>query len=171
MKRKTYPSDLSDEQWKLLETMLPPAERRGRKRRVCLRQVLNALRYILRTGCAWRYLPSEYPNWTSVYYYFQKWRDSDWFAAVSDALRRRLRLQQGRDENPSAGIVDAQSVKTSNNERERVCRVAASVGGGTHVRVVVKESAVIKRLRKRLSNIRGVDLFGNDERDAQARQT
>lgn len=113
MKRRTYPSDLSDEQWKLLETILPPSEKRGRKRSVCLRQVFNALRYVLRTGCAWRYLPTEYPNWTTVYYYFQKWRDSDWFAAANDHLRRMLRKQQGRDENPSAGIVDAQSVKTT----------------------------------------------------------
>lgn len=113
MKRKPYPSDLSDEQWKLLETMLPPPEQFGRKRTVSLREVFNAVLYVLRTGCAWRYLPHEFPKWTTVYYYFRLWRDSDWFVSVNDKLRRRLRKQEGRDENASAGIIDSQSVKTA----------------------------------------------------------
>ncbi len=113
MKRKTYPSDLSNEQWQLLERMLPPPEQFGRRRKTDLRQICNALFYVLRTGCAWRYLPSEYPCWQTVYYYFRLWRDSDWFAKVNERLRRRLRRQLGRDENASAGIVDSQSVKTS----------------------------------------------------------
>jgi putative transposase len=113
MKRKTYPSDLSNEQWQLLEPMLPPPEQFGRRRSIDLRQICNALFYVLRTGCAWRYLPSEYPAWQTVYYYFRLWRDSEWFAALNEKLRRRLRRQRGRDENASAGIVDSQSVKTS----------------------------------------------------------
>ena len=113
MKRTTYPSDLSDEQWQLLEPMLPPPEQFGRRRTIDLRQICNALFYVLRTGCAWRYLPSDYPCWQTVYYYFRLWRDSEWFAALNEKLRRRLRKQQGRDENASAGIVDSQSVKTS----------------------------------------------------------
>ena len=113
MKRKPYPTDLSDEQWKLLETMLPPREHFGRKRSVNLREVFNALLYILRTGCAWRYLPHEFPKWTTVYYYFRLWRDSGWFVGVNDRLRRILRKQLGRDENPSAAIIDSQLVKTS----------------------------------------------------------
>jgi len=113
MKRKTYPSDLSDEQWKLLETMLPPPEHFGRKRTVDLREVCNGLLYILLTVCAWRYLPSDYPCWQTVYYYFRLWRNSECFVAINDKLRRLLRQQQGRDENASAGIIDSQSVKTS----------------------------------------------------------
>jgi len=113
MKRKTYPSDLSDEQWLLLEPMLPPPEQFGRRRSIDLRQICNALFYVLRTGCAWRYLPQDYPCWQTVYYYFRLWRNCEWFADLNDKLRRRLRSQQGRDENASAGIVDSQSVKTS----------------------------------------------------------
>lgn len=113
MNRKPYPTDLSDEQWKLLETMLPPPEQFGRKRSVNLREICNALLYLLRSGCAWRLLPREFPNWTTVYYYFQKWRNCECFAAVNDRLRRLLRKQAGRDENASAAIIDSQSVKTS----------------------------------------------------------
>lgn len=113
MKRKPYPTDLSVEQWKLLEAMLPPPELRGRKRSVDLREIFNALLYILRSGGAWRLLPHEFPKWRTVYYYFQKWRNSEWFISVNDRLRRVLRKQQGRDENPSAGALDSQSVKTS----------------------------------------------------------
>ena len=113
MKRKTYPSDLSDEQWKLLETMLPPSEHFGRRRSVDLREICNALFYVLRTGCAWRYLPKDYPCWQTVYYYFQRWRDSERFVEINDRLRRMRRKQLGRDENASAGVVDSQSVKTT----------------------------------------------------------
>ena len=113
MKRTTYPSDFSDEQWQLLKQMFPPPEQFGRRRTIDLRQFCNALFYVLRTGCAWRYLPQDYPCWQTVYYYFRRWRDGEWFAALNEQLRRRLRRQQGRDENASAGIVDSQSVKTS----------------------------------------------------------
>jgi putative transposase len=113
MKRKPYPTDLSDEQWKLLSLMRPPPERFGRKRSVDLREIFNALLYLLRSGCAWRLLPYEFPKWHTVYYYFQKWRHNEWFAAINDRLRRLLRQQQGRDENPSAAIIDSQSVKTT----------------------------------------------------------
>ncbi len=113
MKRKPYPTDLSSEQWKLLEVMLPPPERFGRKRSVNLREIFNALLYVLRSGGAWRLVPHEFPKWTTVYYYFQKWRNSEWFAVVNDRLRRLLRRQAGRDENPSAASLDSQSVKTT----------------------------------------------------------
>jgi len=112
MNRKPYPTDLSDEQWKLLETMLPPPEQFGRKPSVHLREIFNALLSVLRTGCAWRYMPDEFPNWTTVYYYFQKWRNAEWFATLNERLRRQLRKQHGRDENASAAIIDSQSVKT-----------------------------------------------------------
>ncbi len=112
MKRKTYPTDLSDEQWKLLETMLPPPELRGRKRSVNLRAVFNALCYLTRAGCQWRMLPKEYPKWQTVYYYFRRWRDAECFVAVNDRLRQKMRLAVGKKALPSAAIIDSQSVKT-----------------------------------------------------------
>ncbi|MDQ3748768.1 MAG: IS5 family transposase [Acidobacteriota bacterium] len=130
MKRKPYPTDLSDEQWKLLETMLPPPEQFGRKRSVNLREIFNALLYLLRSGCAWRMLPYEFPNWTTVYYYFQKRRDAEWFAALNDRLRRLLRKQQARDENASAAIIDSQSVKTTEEgSRERGFDAGKKING------------------------------------------
>lgn len=112
MKRKTYPTDLSDEQWKLLELMLPPPEQLGRKRSVSLHAVFNALCYIARTGCQWRLLPREFPKWQTVYYYFRKWRENDWFVTLNHSLRQTVRRQSGKQANPSAAIIDSQSVKT-----------------------------------------------------------
>ncbi len=130
MKRKTYPSDLSNEQWKLLAHMLPPPEQFGRKRTVDLREICNALFYVLRTGCAWRYLPGCYPCWQTVYYYFRLWPRADWFAAINDKLRRMLRKQLGREENASAGIIDSQSVKTSEEgSRERGFDAGKKING------------------------------------------
>ena len=112
MKRKTYPTDLSDEQWKLLCLMLPPPERFGRKRQIDLREVFNALCYLARAGCQWRLLPKEFPKWETVYYYFRRWRESEWFVALNDKLRQEIRLRAGKQPDPSAAIIDSQSVKT-----------------------------------------------------------
>ena len=119
MKRKTYSTDLSDEQWKLLEIMLPPPELFGRKRRVNLRSVFNALCYVARAGCQWRLLPREFPKWQTVYYYFRKWRNNDWFVALNHSLRQRVRHSVGKQTNPSAAIIDSQSVKTDEQAASR----------------------------------------------------
>jgi putative transposase len=113
MHRTPYPTDLTDEQWELLEPMLPLSNLRGRKRRVEARAVVCALLYVLRAGCAWRLLPHEFPKWQTVYYYFRLWRDSEFFAALNDALRVQVRQQEGRAAEPSAAIIDSQSVKTT----------------------------------------------------------
>ncbi|HNC47068.1 MAG TPA: IS5 family transposase [Acidobacteriota bacterium] len=113
MKRKPYPTDLTDEQWKLLETILPPSELRGRKREVDLREIVNAILYLLVEGIRWRSLPHDFPNWQTVYYYFRKWRDADWWRVMNQTLRQQVRIQAGRDPEPSAAVIDSQSVKTS----------------------------------------------------------
>lgn len=113
MNRKPYPTDLSDEQWQLLSPMLPPPFLVGRKREVDLREVMNAILYLLGSGCAWRYLPHDFPQWTTVYYYFSRWRDAEWFVKLNAELRAEVRRGEGRDPDPSAAIIDWQSVKTT----------------------------------------------------------
>jgi putative transposase len=108
-----YPSDLTDEQWALLAPMLPARSHRGRPTEVNLREVMNAIFYVLRTGCQWRYLPADFPNHNTVYWYFAKWVDAGVFDRMNDALRRRLRVKLGRDPDPTAASIDSQSVKTT----------------------------------------------------------
>ncbi len=114
--RRRYATDVTDEQWAVLQTVLlePPARRgRGRPRTVDLRRVLDALFYMNRTGCQWRYLPAEFPAWGTVRYYFDKWEQDGTWERVNDELRRRVRVQAGREAEPSAAIMDSQSVKTT----------------------------------------------------------
>jgi putative transposase len=92
--------------------MLPPPELLGRKRQINLRSVFNALCYLARAGCQWRLLPKEYPKWQTVYYYFRRWRDAECFVAINEKLRQTLRLTVGKQPDPSAAIIDSQSVKT-----------------------------------------------------------
>ena len=113
-RRKRYPSDLSDEEWELLEPLLaPPRAGKGRPPRIPRREVANAILYQLRTGGQWRYLPEGFPHWNTVYGYFAKGRDDGTWERANDALRRRLRVRLGREPEPSAGIVDSQSAKTT----------------------------------------------------------
>ena len=111
--RSGYPSDLSDVQWAYLSSLLPPAKVGGRPRTVCLRAIVNAILYLLRTGCQWRYLPHDFPAWQTVYDYFCKWRRAGVWEAIHTHLRQQLRLQMGRNASPSAAIIDSQSVKTT----------------------------------------------------------
>jgi putative transposase len=108
-----YPTDLTDEQWEVLAPLLPPPKPGGRPRTLEMRRVMNAILYIDRAGCQWRMLPREYPNWKTVYWYFTRWQDDGTWERITDALRRQLRRKLGRDPEPSAGILDSQSVKTT----------------------------------------------------------
>jgi transposase len=108
-----YPCDLTDAEWAHLAPLLPEPARRGRPRRWALRLLVNAIFYLLRTGCAWRYLPREYPPWQTVYATVCRWRLMGVWQRVHEALRRTIRLQAGRDPEPSAAIMDSQSVKTT----------------------------------------------------------
>lgn len=108
-----YPSDLTDEQWQLIEPSLPPPSRVGRPREICRRQVVNAILYVNRTGCQWRQLPHDFPNWRTVYDLFWTWQLWGLWQKIHDTLRERVRRAEGREATPSAAILDSQSVKTT----------------------------------------------------------
>ena len=112
MTRKAYPSDLTDPQWALIEPILPPEKPRGAPRQVDLREVVNTILYISRTGCQWRYLPHDFPPHADVWEHFCRWRDAGLIEVVHDALRTQVREKEGREPTPSAAIIDTQSVKT-----------------------------------------------------------
>src|SRR5215207_3079486 len=111
--RRRYPTDLSDAEWECIEPYLMSPNKRGRPKIHSLRRVLDAVFYVLRSGCAWRFLPREFPPWRTVYYWFRKWRIDGTFERLNAALRERLRVMLGRTPQPSAGIVDSQSVKST----------------------------------------------------------
>lgn len=115
MTRKSYPSDLTDAEWRMIEEVLPAAKggRSGRPRKYPLREIWNAIFYQLRTGCAWRYLPHDFPPYTDVWEHFWRWRENGRIERVHDRLREKVRVRNGREPTPSAAIIDTQSVKTT----------------------------------------------------------
>jgi putative transposase len=111
--KRSYSTDLSDAEWEFLRHHLPPPNKRGRPRIHSTREILNAVFYVLKSGCPWRLLPHEFPPWETVYCWFRRWRMEGTFEQLNGALRERLRMWQGRKPSPSAGIVDSQSAKTT----------------------------------------------------------
>lgn len=116
MIRKPYPTDLTDAQWSRIAPLIPPAMPGGRRRTVNVREVLNAVLYLTRTGCQWRNIPHEFPPWGTVHYYYRRyWRLDGTWETVHDTLREQVRTEkEGREATPSAAnFIDAQSVKTT----------------------------------------------------------
>ena len=113
MATQRYPTDLTDAEWRVLAPLIPAARPGGRPRGVDTREVINAIRYLLRSGCAWRLLPREFPKWQTVYAYFRRWQADGTWEAIAAALRRELRAARGRAPEPSAAILDSQTVKTT----------------------------------------------------------
>ena len=114
-----YDTDLTDQQWDIVGPLLPVNKGRGRPAELDLRLVLNAILYLVRTGCQWRNVPKDFPKWQSVYYYFRKWsKDGSW-QAINEAVRKMEREKRGREPEPTGAIVDSQSVKTTEAGGER----------------------------------------------------
>lgn len=116
MKRKPYPTDLSDEQWKLIEMLFSPPKsqnKNGRKRTTDLREVVNAIFYWQRSGAAWRLLPHDFPPYQTVYFYFRKFQRNGIWMKIHNTLRDLVRSKEERNVSPSAGIMDSQSAKTT----------------------------------------------------------
>ena len=106
-----YPSDTSDEQWAIIEPLLPPARTGGRPEKHPRRAIVDAILYVVRAGCAWRQLPADFPPWQTVYWYFNRWEQDKVTEKILPVVRGQLRVQEGRDPEPSAGLIDSQSVK------------------------------------------------------------
>lgn len=139
MERSSYPSDLTDEQWKLISRLIPPAEPGGRDRTVDIREVVNGILYLNRNGGVWRALPHEFPPWGTVWYYFRRFRNDGTWAKVHDAPREKVRNKAGRKKTPSAAILDSQSVKTTEKRgvaagTTRARRSAAASGTSSSTR-------------------------------------
>jgi transposase len=111
--RRPYPTDLSDAEWNHIELHLPAPTGHGRPRAHSLREILDAIFYVLKSGCQWRLLPHDFPRWPTVYWYFRKWGIDGTWEKINRAIRERLRVRLGRDPQPSAGVVDSQSVKST----------------------------------------------------------
>ena len=111
--RARYPADLTDRQWRRLAPHIPPAKPGGRPRSADVREVVNAILYVLRNGIVWRALPHDFPPWKTAYHYFRAWRQDGTWEAIHTALREEVRLADGREPTPSAAILDSQSVKTT----------------------------------------------------------
>jgi transposase len=110
-RERRYPSDLTDEQWELVAPLLPAAKTGGRPEKHPRRAIVDAILYVVRTGCSWRQLPADFPPWQTVYWYFTRWEACKATETMVAALREQLRVQQGRNAAPSAGIIDSQAVK------------------------------------------------------------
>lgn len=108
----SYPSNLSDAEWECLQRYLPPSSKRGRPPTHSLRAIFDAVFYVLRTGCPWRYLPTNFPPWQTVFYHFRRLRLKGTWTLLLRALHQAERQRQGRKPHPSAAVMDAQSVKT-----------------------------------------------------------
>src|SRR5215212_3139156 len=108
-----YPSDLSESEWAIIGQLVPQPKTNGRAATISRRSLLNAMFYVTKTGCGWEWLPREFPNYKTVYHYFRLWRLSGLWQAIHTILREMLRQALGRNAQPSAAIIDSQSVKTT----------------------------------------------------------
>ena len=143
--RKPYLTDLSDDEWKYIEPHMPRPLGYGRPPIHSLGEILNAIFYVLRSGCQWRMLPHDFPRWPTVYHYLRKWTIDGTWEEVNRAIRERLRVRLRRDPQPSAGIVDSQSIKTAGvGGEERGYDGGKKIGGRKRHLLVDTEGFVLE---------------------------
>ncbi len=124
-----YASDVTDEEWTEIEALLPAPKKLGRPRRTALRAVVNALLYLLTTGCQWRLLPQEFPPFSTVQRFFYRWRDKGLWPTINHSLVMRTRAAAGREASPTAGVIDGQSVKTTETAGRRGYDAGTKING------------------------------------------
>lgn len=119
-----YPSDVTDEEWGLIEPLIPPAKKGGGKRRVSLREVVNGLMYVLSTGCQWRAVPKDLPPRSTLFDYLDLWNYDGTIERIHHVLYVKCREKMGREASPTAGVIDSQSVKSAEKGGRRLTRMA-----------------------------------------------
>jgi putative transposase len=131
--RKPYPTDLSDHEWHLIRPLVPDAKPGGRPEKYPKREILNGIFYMVRGGCAWRLLPHDLPPWPIVYHSFWRWGQDGTWQLMHDLLRGDVRMAAGRHRQPSAGIIDSQSVKTTEKGGSAASRPTSRSRGGSGI--------------------------------------
>ncbi|HAF23493.1 MAG TPA: IS5 family transposase [Blastocatellia bacterium] len=144
MERKSYPTDLSDAEWACLAPHVPAPKSGGRPPKHTRREIVNAIFYIIRSGEPWRLLPHDLPAWQTVYHYFRLWRLDGTWERIHTTLRERLRVKVGRNAQPSAGILDSQSVKTTGVGGERGYDGAKKLNGRKRHLLVDTQGLVLR---------------------------
>src|SRR5271168_3975136 len=134
-KTKRYPSDLTDEEWLAIEPLLPGPAKRGRKRQTDLREILNAIRYMVRSGCEWRMLPVHFPPWQTVYWWFRRFVRLFLFRTIHDVALMTDRERIGREASPTAGAIDSQTIKAPMAEKRGYDAGKKIVGRKRHIAV------------------------------------